>query len=314
MFYFSFEPWCYRLDRELRSSNLAKADFRLDSITQDLRTKRQRVLKLGGSAVQSNHAPTTACVVSLDSETGYFLLTASGDQPQAVLFDEQHNDMLAEKDEASNTFVDSQGKYLASIVPRQAYQPPSSLWAETSLATFMANRVPAEYKEHLTREIRLSPATLEVIDAVHDILAAESRVLDSAATSTHLRCERMKKEFADQRFWVNQLVPRINEIDVEGVDEYSSDEKPQAKVSFEKRISDAKDRNRKIVARHDAMKSKLDRLSGLSLSSKEKKWIAEIKQLDKALQKQEGGEDVLRSHDTLSRYLEVCRKFSDLDV
>ncbi|MCJ1354468.1 MAG: hypothetical protein MMC33_004457 [Icmadophila ericetorum] len=302
--WFSFEPWCYRLDRELRSSNLAKADFRLDAITSELGTKCQRILNLKDSESVNPDVPSTACVVSLDNATGYLLLTTSGEQPQAVLFDEQHNDLLAENDEKPNTFVDSQGRYLATIIPRQAYQPPSSLWAETSLKTFMTKRVPAEYREHLTKEVRLSPATLEVIDAVHDILSADSRVLDSAAASVHLRCDRMKKEFADQRLLVNQVVPRIIEMDVEQADDYGNNDKPQAKVRFEERIAAAKKRSQEIAARHDAMKSKLDRLSGQSLSLKEKKWIAEVKRVDEALREPENG-DGSRDHDALSRYFEI---------
>lgn len=284
MFFFSPTPWLQGLEGELQANNGAGSAIRLDVLTQGPGTLRERVLPIEQRNEDGPRTGVATCVVLQDSDLGYFLLTAVGEQPQAATLDlpyDQFNDI---NDGPPHRDFEPEMKLLTLGPTRAAYQPPMSLFEDLSFgSTFLDNHQDSRHRWTRTQEIRLSGATLQIMTEAHRVLSEQTQRLGAAAADLFRRCERMQDEFRDQIRRANEIANRIDSLADVGEGDYGDAETekngPTANTLIETRLEKARARQEELTARHEALRRKLVRSGGRELSEKEEVWTSEIQKL-----------------------------------
>ncbi|KAA6411382.1 MAG: hypothetical protein FRX48_04662 [Lasallia pustulata] len=285
VFFFSLASWVQGLEGELQSSNGAGSAIRLDVLTQGPGTLRERVLPIEHRDEDGPRAAVTACVVLQDSDLGYFLLTAVGEQPQAATLDSPYDQLNGIAYPFPHRDFEPEMKLLALGPSRAAYQPPMSLFEDLSFgSTFLDKHQDSRHKWTRTQEIRLSGATLQLMTEAHRVLSEQTQRLGAAAADLFRRCERMQDEFREQIRRADEVATRIDNLaDADG-DDYGEAEPKEHELTanyfIEKRLERAKAKQGELVARHEALRRKLARSGGRELSEKEEGWIAEIDKVE----------------------------------
>lgn len=282
VFFFLLHPWIQNLEKELQNSGNVGTQFRLDILTKGSGTLRERILEIERSDEGPEEA-VSACTVLQDSDLGYFLLTASGEQPQAVDLDAPDDSLLQEINGTSDLDLESDFKLLTMSPARTAYQPPESLWRESSLSTFLDQHGSGRHKKTLKEEIRLSSLTLGLMTEAHRILSEETHQLGIAAADLFRRCERLVDEFRDQIRRVRDTALRIDQMNDEDADDYEEKDTARGSAKIEERMENVKAKQDHIIARHEALRKKLARACRRDLSEKEQAFISEVDTLGKAL-------------------------------
>ena len=309
VFFFSVSPWIQNLEKELQNSSHVGTQFRLDILTKGSGTLRERILDIEQSDEGSDEA-VSACIVLQDSDLGYFLLTASGEQPQAVDLDAPDDSLLPEINGTTDLDLESDFKLLTMGPARTAYQPPESLWAESTLPIFLDQNTSGRHKKTFKEEIRLSSFTLGLMTEAHRILSEETYQLGIAAADLFRRCERLVDEFRDQIRRVRDTALRIDQINDEDADDYEEKDTARGGAKIEERLEQAKARQENIIARHEALRKKLTSACRRDLSEKEKAFISEVDTLGKALleaDNKEEKDDSGRKREPWRRYAEVSQ-------
>ena len=275
----SLEPWLESLESELKSTTSEGAEFRLDVLTTSASTIRQRILvpQRPDADDETEHVLAVPIVLQ-DSDLGYFLLTTSGEQPQAVILDSPQSAIIQDLDHDPLHDYEPDLKLLTQGPARSAYQPPESLWAESSLPEFIKT-LPARYKKTFKDEIRLGTETLDTMTTAHRILSTETHRLGVAAADLFRRCERLQEELRDQIRRANEVATRIEGLNGEDADDYG--DRPQARGSarIDERLEAAQKRQASLGHRHDVLRKRLVRYGGRELTDKERAWVAEVKKL-----------------------------------
>ncbi|MCJ1246131.1 hypothetical protein MMC30_003336 [Trapelia coarctata] len=304
--FLSLDPWLESLESELRSTATEGAEFRLGVFAQSFSTLRERILTLRNCSDEEDTEPYAAPIILLDSRLGYFLLTADENQPQAVILDSPYNPFTPEPDRYSSHDYEPEMKLLTLGPTRSVYQPPESLWAESSLKAFLDNHVHSRHKKILKEEIRLSSAILDLMTEAHRILSQETHHLGVAAADLFRRCQRLQEEFRDQIRRANEGARRIESLNGEDADDYD-DEKGRGAKRIEKRLQAVRDRREELANRHEALRKRLTRFGGRDLSDKERAWVAEVKKLEGELLEDEEGNDEgqERKRELLERHAEA---------
>ena len=307
--FISLKPWLESLESELQSTALEGAGFRLGILTQSLSTLRERILSPRNISDEEDTKPYAVPIILQDTNLGYFLLTADDNQPQAVILDSPYNNFTPAPDRYSSHDYEPEMKLLTLGPTRSAYQPPDSLWAESSLKTFLDSKVQSRHKKILKEEIRLSPATLDLMTEAHRVLSHETHQLGIAAADLFRRCQRLQEEFRDQIRRANEVAGRIESLNGEDADDYDNDEKGRGAKRIEKRLQAVTDKQEALANRHDALRRKLTRVGGRDLSDSERAWEAEVEKLKREVLEEEKGEDDdrERKRELLERYKEVSR-------
>lgn len=301
------------LEGELQSSNGAGSAIRLDVLTQGPGTLRKRVLPIEHRDEDGPRAAVAACVVLQDSDLGYFLLTAVGEQPQAATLDSPYDQLNGIAYPFPHRDFEPEMKLLALGPSRAAYQPPMSLFEDLSFgSTFLDKHQDSRHKWTRTQEIRLSGATLQLMTEAHRVLSEQTQRLGAAAADLFRRCERMQDEFREQIRRADEVATRIDNLaDADG-DDYGEAEPKEHELTanyfIEKRLERAKAKQGELVARHEALRRKLARSGGRELSEKEEGWIAEIDKVEHSVlgEETEDGDEQPR-RELWQRYKEVSR-------
>ena len=280
MYFFSFAPWLRNLESELQSSSSAGHEFRLNVLTKSSRTLHETILSSTNGGDSNIVIP--ACIVLQDSDLGYFLLTVAGMQPLTVTFDFPASELIpADQEDFDNDATPDTNNLLLGPA-RSAYQPPATLWAESSLSTFLDTHVSSRHKKALKEEIRLSLLTLDLITEAHRILSAETHQLGVAAADLFRRCERLQDEFRDQIRRANDVAISIERVTSAGPDEDESVDE----VLIE-RLERARVNQEGLRKRHDLLRKKIMRNEARDLSEKEKVWVNEIREVAQSTSKLE---------------------------
>lgn len=314
--FLSLDPWLESLESELRGTAIEGSEFRLGVLTQSLSTLRERILSPRNSSDQEDTEPYAVPIVIQDSNLGYLLLTTNGYQPHAVILDSPHNTFTPESDCYASHDYEPETKLLTFAPARSAYQPPESLWAKSSLSTFLDTHVNNRHKKVLKEEIRLSSATLDLMTEAHRILSQETHQLGIAAADLFRRCQRLQEEMRDQIRRANENAGRIESLNGEDADDYDEDEKGRGAKRIEKRLQAVQSRQEELSARYEALRRKLTRTGERGLSDKERAWVAEVKKLEgEVLEDEEGrNEEKGRKQELLGRYEEVSCCFLDVYI
>lgn len=275
------DPWLKSLENELQNTSTTGSTFRINVLKNGPGTLRECLLGFEQERHHDRLDPVTACLVLEDPDLGYFMLTSVGGQPQALILDKPE----AESSEVSP--LEDEYQYgpdqsnLAIGPPRSAYEPPASLWGQSSLPTFVNKQVQPRHKKLLKEEIRLSAVTLGLMTEAHRVVCEETYQLGVAAADLFRRCERLQEELRNQIKGANNAVYRVEGLLGKNADDYRvKGEKgkgiEKGKAGLLKRLEDAKHRQKKLLDRHQKLREQVCRSGGNSLSENEEQWIAEI--------------------------------------
>lgn len=273
VFYVSLEPWIRKLETELSEPQSEGADFRL-----------KRLLESGSSVVEqpisrqpSDSARTvTSSAVIEDGNVGYLLLTTVDNEPQAVILDAPEDGMPTEEELAQYMEVAGPSREI-----REPWQPPKELWESFDLRGSLD--IPNRHKASLKEEIRLSPASLEVLMSAHRVLAAHTDKLQHAVSDLFNRCQRLQDEYRDQIYRAAQLVPKIDAVTGNDDDDAGSGSEANGSVQIEERLDKVKTRQDELNSRYQSLRRKMASIGGTELSDKEAALIEEFQTMEGSL-------------------------------
>lgn len=279
--FISLSSWAQRLQAELQSPDTSGSAFRLKVLCDGTLSQREQILQINDESPAARKAPDhlTSSLVLYDYDLGYLLLTCSAFGPHAVAL-EPPSHLEFSMSQMSSFDTDS---IAPQFVPRTPYQPPSILYSPSPLDNFTENNVQHRHKHAMKDEIRLSPATLDIVAAAHRILSAHTHALEKAASDLFRRCERLQDEMRDQ---VNQLSDAAYKI--KGVESVLSVDGQQDNVArpggtLDARMKAAVTRQSQLLERYEKIRNSLMKSGGRPLSEKEKLWINEVEQFSSLL-------------------------------
>lgn len=315
VYFFSIDPWLRSLENELQNTSTTGSTFRINVLKNGPGTLRERLLAFEQERRYNQLGPVTACIVLQDPDLGYFMLTSVAGQPQAVILDKpcaEFPEVLPLEDEYQ--YGPDQSN-LAIGPPRSAYEPPASLWGQSSLPTFVNKQGQARHKKLLKEEIRLSAVTLGLMTDAHRIVCQETYELGVAAADLFRRCERLQEELRNQIRGASDAAYRIEGLLGKNADEYRVEGEKEkggerGKARLLNRLEDAKDRQRKLIERHEKLREQVSRLDGGILSEKEEQWIKEIHQTRDALFQPETAKE--HEHENGDEYSEPWKRFDEV--
>ena len=175
--------------------------------------------------------------------------------------------------------------------------------------------VPQRQKLTLKQEIRLSPATLDLVSLAHRTLAVQTSQLEGAAADLFRRCERLREELSNQVKRMGELASRMQHLDNENEDD------EHISRNFNSRMKNAEERQRGLSERYEVLRRNLARagMAGKDLSAKETAWAAEITDLARmvGIEAEEaddgdGDEQIIRGNLLDERYASVSNSRATL--
>ena len=286
--FISLDEWASRLDPEINSSasDTAGLGLRLRTICEGSIAFQDRVLVINEAAPDGTPALLSAPILMQDSELGHMLLTSTASRPYSVSFDQPENASSTSSPMLSQNMSltplprnvelvrASTPSIAEDATPRDSYEPHSFFYDPpiAPLKDFLSMNVPQRQKLTLKQEIRLSPATLDVMNLAHRTLATQTSQLEGAAADLFRRCEQLREELGNQVKQMSELSSRIQRPDNEhGDDEHNPRD-------FESQIESARERQQRLSERHEVLRRKLARAgaAGKDMSAKEIRWAEEI--------------------------------------
>ncbi|KAI9773712.1 MAG: hypothetical protein M1839_002046 [Geoglossum umbratile] len=311
--FMSLHPWSDRLEIELRNPDEAGSEFRMKLLMENPGTLREKIVDaVAGRPPKTDYqlGHLTGSVAFEDQNLGYFLLAATPDRPFGASLDLPS----LSTEPSPKHHHEADPKHIDIIKPRELYYPVSAFFAKSSLEHMQTMLASSRYKHILDGEIRLSPATLNVMVKVHQILSHETQQLGIAAAELFRRCEILQSEFREQINCVREVVERIDPLTSEG-DNRSHETSPASQdTRVQQRIEAAYSRQESLRHRYDALLRKVTSTCGRKLSCKERAWISETWDLQSSLLEEEiqGEHDTPQKTQLRQRYIEAKRLATDL--
>jgi nucleoporin NUP82 len=323
---YSLTSWAERLEEELSSKDSSGVAFRLKilcSAASTVAIKEDLIFNLlpetssdGVCAREGRHL--NGCLLFHDINlSGYFVLTSNPSRSMAVTLDTpdaaEHHALPSIEERARSATpakTPSPGPDELPPRPRSPYQPSPFFYLTTPLTNFIESHVPSRHRQTIKKEIRLSPATLDIMTAAHRTLSQETNKLETAAADLFRRCERLREEMKDQVRRLRQIADKVNEIvdDASGSEE---DEYEGSESKIDRRLGAAKQRQEELSERFETLRKKLSRSGGRELSDKERAWISEISRLEVAVLKEESEDEVPQQGDDQKPARQQRRKSED---
>ncbi|KAL8815376.1 MAG: hypothetical protein Q9223_005484 [Gallowayella weberi] len=305
VFSFSLNPFIKRLEDELQNPSTAGAQFRLNMLRESSGILRERILRFDQdrfASSQTDSSPSaTACIVLHDSDLGYFLLTSTNNNmyPHAATLDLPKSfaiksELLFEDDDFDSPYLDpdfhdSDGNLsLTTHIARSAYEPSSTFWNQSSILGLTSQSLPPHRRRTLRDEIRLSPATLDLMTSAHRVLSSETHAIRTAAAALFNRCERMVQELRTQIERVREINQRAEQLSLGGGGDEVAGETAGEKLGF--RVQVCLERQGGLTERMGKLRRKATRLERRGLSEKEREFAGELKSLEGVVMRPEGGE------------------------
>ncbi|KAJ5896829.1 Nucleoporin NUP82 [Penicillium subrubescens] len=274
--HFSMSSWVQRLESELQAEDTTGSGFRLQ---WKRCSKRKKILQAEDVDVTAEKEHLAASVVFYDFDLGYLLLTYHPSNPYAAVMDAPEDAFSATMDLRHYDQKTSVEDPLALVPRRAPYQVPAIFYAKSPLENFVEKHVPHRQRHTLKEQVRLSPATLDLVTTAHRVLSAHTNALERAASDLFRRCERLQGEIKDQLKQLSDVAERIKGVSSEIDEDGTRKEGARDGVALDKRLQAAKDKQNELVQRYDALRKKLLNSGGRPLSDKEKAWISEVKTL-----------------------------------
>lgn len=284
--FFSLSSWAQRLETELQSEDTSGSAFRLRVLCEGLMSQRVPILEVGEEDAALAHQPDhlATSLVYYDYDLGYLLLTCYGSGPYAAIMDASETS-ISSVTEAVRPVGQVQG--LPTFTPRRPpYQVPGVFYSGNPFDSFVDKYVPHRHRTILKEQIRLSPATLDLVTAAHRILSAHTNALERAASDLFRRCERLQGEMRDQLKQMSDVSERIKDASSETNGDGSRTEGSRG-AALEKRLQQARDNQSQLVQRYESLRNKLMKSGGRPLSEKEKSWVSEVQTLSDSFEDSE---------------------------
>ncbi|KAJ5668989.1 Nucleoporin NUP82 [Penicillium macrosclerotiorum] len=280
---FSMSSWVQRLESELQAEDLSGSGYRLQVLCSGNVAQRERILQVSETDSLSRDQHLATSLVFYDFDLGYLLLTFNPSNPYAAAMDTPEDSFSVATD---LRLYDQTRPMLATpaVAPRRApYQVPAVLYAESPLESFVEKHVPHRQRHTLKEQVRLSPATLDLVTDAHRVLSSYTNTLERAASDLFRRCERLQGEMKDQLRQLSDVAERINSVTSTLSEDNSDKEGSKNDNALDKRLQNAKDRQSELVRRYDALRKKVANSGGRPLSEKETAWVSEVKTLSESL-------------------------------
>lgn len=290
----SLVSWAQRLESELQSEDTAGSAFRLQVLCEGSISSRSRVLQVDDdeAVVKSQPEHLASGVVYYDYDLGYLLLTYHASHPYAAVLDAPE---MSFPSAVESLPFDTGAKIPGSpILPprRPPYQVPAILYSDAPLELFIDKHVPHRQRHALKEQVRLSPATLDLVTAAHRNLSAHTNALERAASDLFRRCERLQGEMQDQLRQLCDVSERVKGVSSDIGEDGRRKEGSKSGETLDKRLQAAKDRQDQLVQRYENLRNKVLKSGGRPLSEKEKSWVSEVQSLSASVadkkQKDEG--------------------------
>lgn len=306
--YFSLSSWVQRLEAEMQAEDLAGSGFRLQVLCSGNVTQRERILQVADADVTTQQQHLAASLVFYDYDLGYLLLTYHRSNPYAAAMDAPEDSFSATLD---YRIYDQKTKVpgLPAVAPRRApYQVPAILYAKSPLESFVEKHVPHRQRHTLKEQVRLSPATLDLVTTAHRVLSAHTNALERAASDLFRRCERLQGEMQDQLKQLSDVAERIKGVTSEIDEDGNRRDGARNGEALDKRVQAARNKQSELAQRYDALRKKLLNSGGRPLSEKEKSWVAEVDTLSESFNEQAKDEE---DNQRLVQRLEMVRLLYD---
>jgi len=278
---FSMSSWAQRLEAELQAEDTSGSEFRLGVICDGDVIKRQRILQVSEADCTGQKEQLATSLIFFDFDLGYLLITYHPSNPYAAIMDVSEESFSGALDLYEHK---SPAPGSPTVLPRRApYQVPAILYAESPLDSFVEKYVPHRQRHTLKENVRMSPATLDLVTTAHRVLSAHTNALERAASDLFRRCERLQGEMKDQLKQFSDVAERIKDVRSEIDEDGNRKEGVRNSDVLDKRLQAARDRQDQLVQRYDALRKKVLNSGGRPLSEKEKSWIAEVNTLSESL-------------------------------
>lgn len=271
-----------KLAQELNGEGESGVDFRMGMLVENTQsTCEQCITSDDRTTPTTTHNDTIVCTNLYDPDLGHLVLTSSSGQPSAVTLDTTSLDLDLLQTTTTDDFDLAAELQHLNIAQRPAYQPSPTFWTPSTLFTFLDDHVHSRNRGSLRNEIRLSPASLDILMTVHRSLSTETHKLGLAAADLFARCTRLQDEFQKQIESAREAVERIDAVTrPEG--EYE-DEGEGADVSVrenvEMRLHGVRTTQEALMIRYEEVRRKVSRLNRRPFSEREREWKGEVERL-----------------------------------
>jgi nucleoporin NUP82 len=313
---FSLNDWITQLGAELAGSQ--PVDPGLQS---RLRIRCQNSISVTDKLINTSEPSEilSAPTVVDDESVGYLLLASTGHGAYGVAFDRDYfgastleplsTELSFSPSRSSPPLVKTTDADFDLVPAREPYSLPRVFYQNQHIPIdSLRKQFPPHLRKAVTeRPMKLSPAMLEIMTSTHRVVGVQSHVLETAASELFRRCERLRDELGSQVKQMAELADQLQRLSAtEGEDEYG---KTYRIKSPEERLQDAREKQKSLVARYEALRRKVGRVGSgkRDLSSKEVAWIEEIGALGKNLgvvteeREQQEGLSMDKRFDTVSR-------------
>ncbi|KAJ5707356.1 hypothetical protein N7488_007157 [Penicillium malachiteum] len=303
---FSMSDWVQRLEAELQAEDPSGSGFRLQVLCSGNVAQRERILQVSDTDITVQMDHLAASLVFYDYDLGYLLLTYNSSNPHAAVMDSPEDSFSSVLD-AHLSEQRTPRTRSPNIPPRRApYQVPAILYANSPLDSFVDKHVPHRQRHTLKEQVRLSPATLDLVTTAHRVLSAHTNALERAASDLFRRCERLQGEMKDQLKQLSDVAERIKGVTSEVGEDGTRKEGSRNGEALVKRLQAAQDRQTDLINRYDALRKKVLNSGGRPLSEKEKAWAAEVNTLSESIDEKSKSEE----RENLSQRLETVKKLA----
>lgn len=282
--YLSLSGWVQRLEAELQTEDTAGSAFRLQVLCDGKVTKRERILQVSDTDITSKNEHLAGSLVFHDFDLGYLLLTYHPSNPYAAVMATPEDSISMALDKSVYGRRAPTPAMPALPPSRAPYQIPAIFYASSPLDSFVEKHVPHRQRHTLKEQVRLSPATLDLVATAHRILSAHTNALERAASDLFRRCERLQGEMQDQLRQISDVAERVKGVTGEIGEDGRQKEGVRTGGTLDKRLKAAQDKQGELTRRYEALRTKLLNSGGRPLSEKEKAWVKEVKTLSESLQ------------------------------
>jgi nucleoporin NUP82 len=289
--FLSLSGWVQRLEAELQAEDTAGSAFRLQVLCDGNVTKRERILQVADTDINTQTEHLASSLVFYDFDLGYLLLTYHPSNPYAAVMDTPEDSLSVALDKS--IYEPRRPTPSLPVLPpsRAPYQVPAIFYASSPLDSFVDKHVPHRQRHTLKEQVRLSPATLDLVATAHRILSAHTNALERAASDLFRRCERLQGEMQDQLKQLSDVAERVKGITSEIGEDGCHKEGVRTGEALDKRLQAAKDKQGELNRRYEALRMKVLNSGGRPLSEREKAWVNEVKTLSESLRPSGDQED-----------------------
>ncbi|KAH8878572.1 hypothetical protein GQ53DRAFT_850160 [Thozetella sp. PMI_491] len=272
----SLAGWVFRLESELQGASDAGAEFRMDLLVKGPVSAVERVY-----TQPTDMGLLAAATAVRDPDLGYFVLSATHQDPVALFFDmpEERFSPVRSASPTPQAAIEAPEprQPLTFWEPRPLFHPSRALDRESALFDWHKHLKSSRRKPLLPQEVRLSIATLETFTEGHRVVSSEVHELNGAVAELFRKCEALQYELREQILKANEVKQRIESVTGEDAEE---GEPVSADQQVKNRLLAAQQKQEALAKRMDALKRKLGRATSRELSDKEKAWMEEVRALD----------------------------------